>query len=144
VVPLPDLIKRGEELRTQGKLLSALSVFDQALLLDPTDVDVWNHKISILAELDRHSETLQACELALLADATNTYAWYNEGRALYFLKRYREALLAIDEGLLRDPEDIPMWEAKGNTLARLWRFRELWRVAARIHELQDAKREDHS
>jgi Flp pilus assembly protein TadD len=50
------LNKKGIVLGNQGKYNEAIKCFDEAIRLDPKDVDAWNNKGIVLGALGRISE----------------------------------------------------------------------------------------
>ena len=65
---IPDLIKRGNELIDEGKFEESLSYFDQALILQPNNPDLWNKKGVALRGLGRYDEALDCFNKSLQLD----------------------------------------------------------------------------
>lgn len=60
-----DLVKKGKTLLSNGKFEQALACFDQALLLDEGDPDLWNHKGTALRSLGRYNEAIDCFNKSL-------------------------------------------------------------------------------
>jgi tetratricopeptide (TPR) repeat protein len=65
---IPDLIKKGNELIEEGKFEESLSYFDQALILQPNNPDLWNKKGVALRGLGRYNEALDCFNRSLQLD----------------------------------------------------------------------------
>lgn len=66
---LENLIKKGIELLDNGKYEDALSYFDQALVLDSKDPDLWNKKGVALRSLGRYEEAIECFNKSLSIEA---------------------------------------------------------------------------
>jgi len=62
---ITDLTKSGKKLLDAENYNDALSFFDQALLQDPTNPDLWNYKGIALRSLGRYAEALQCYNKSL-------------------------------------------------------------------------------
>ncbi|MEC7710795.1 MAG: tetratricopeptide repeat protein [Thermoproteota archaeon] len=62
------LIKKGTENLHEGNFESALSFFEQALLLDPKNPDLWNQKGIALRSLGRYDEASECYNKSLQLD----------------------------------------------------------------------------
>ena len=60
-----DLTKSGKYLLDAGNYNDALSFFDQALLDEPTNPDLWNYKGIALRSLGRYDEALECYNKSL-------------------------------------------------------------------------------
>jgi len=68
VTELETLIQNGLENIKNGDFEKALSFFDQALLLNPDDPDLWNHKGITLRSLGRYDEASECYNKSLQLD----------------------------------------------------------------------------
>ena len=62
------LIQKGTENLREGNFESALSFFEQALLLKPDDPDLWNQKGIALRSLGRYDEASECYDKSLRLD----------------------------------------------------------------------------
>ena len=54
-----ELVLNGQKLLEDGKFEEALCYFEQALLMDQNDPDLWNFKAIALRSLGRYEEALE-------------------------------------------------------------------------------------
>jgi Flp pilus assembly protein TadD len=71
---IEDLLKKGKTLLVQGIFEEALSYFEQALLLDQNNAEIWNQKGAALRSLGRYDEALECFNKALELDPADKYA----------------------------------------------------------------------
>ncbi len=57
---IKELVRKGQVLLDEGRYEDALDFFEQALLLNQNDPDLWNHKGVALRSLGRYEESM-AC-----------------------------------------------------------------------------------
>jgi Flp pilus assembly protein TadD len=69
-----DLLKKGRLLLVEGKFEDALSYFEQALLMDQNNAEVWNQKGAALRSLGRYDEALECFNKALQIDPADKHA----------------------------------------------------------------------
>ncbi|MGQ0772383.1 MAG: tetratricopeptide repeat protein [Nitrososphaerota archaeon] len=74
MVDLEDLIKKGKALLVEGNFEQALSYFEQAVLLDQSNAEVWNLKGASLRSLGRYDDALECFNKALELDPSDKYA----------------------------------------------------------------------
>ncbi len=65
---IQDLVKKGQTLLDDGKFDEALSCFEQALLLNQNDPDLWNYKGVVLRSLGRYEESMECFNKSLQID----------------------------------------------------------------------------
>jgi len=65
---IQDLVTKGQSFLKDGKFNDALSFFDQALLLNPDDPDLWNHKGITLRSMGRYEEAMECFNKSLKID----------------------------------------------------------------------------
>ena len=59
------LVKKGQSLMNEMKFDDALGFFEQALLLNQNDPDLWNHKGVALRSLGRYEESMNCFNKSL-------------------------------------------------------------------------------
>lgn len=65
---IQDLVTKGQEFMDDGKFDEALGYFEQALLLNPQDPDLWNFKGVALRSLGRYQESMECFNKSLEID----------------------------------------------------------------------------
>jgi len=68
VTEIKILIQKGTENLREGNFESALSFFEQALLLEPENPDLWNQKGIALRSLGRYDEASECYNKSLELD----------------------------------------------------------------------------
>ena len=63
-----ELIAKGKSLLEEGNFEDALSNFEQALLQNPSDPDMWNFKGAALRSLGRYDEAIECFNKSLSID----------------------------------------------------------------------------
>jgi tetratricopeptide (TPR) repeat protein len=124
-----------------GRDEEALIPADRALALDNTFVEAWFNKGMALLHLRRYEKALAAFERTTTLDPMDAWHWRMQGETLFRLRQYQQALAAFERAIALDPSNSYLWRRKGETLFRLWRFIEVFKVAAKLTDLQEAQRE---
>jgi len=65
---IQDLVAKGQSFLKDGKFNDALSFFEQALLLNLNDPDLWNHKGITLRSMGRYEEAMECFNKSLKID----------------------------------------------------------------------------
>jgi len=68
------LTKRGRNFLEEGKFEEALDLFEQALLLNQQDPELWNNKGVTLRSLGRYEEALECFNKSLAIDPRDNQA----------------------------------------------------------------------
>lgn len=71
---IASLVKKGQSLMSVGKFDDALGFFEQALLLNPDDPDLWNYKGVVLRSLGRYEESMECFNKSLEIDPRDKHA----------------------------------------------------------------------
>ncbi|MCX5644878.1 MAG: tetratricopeptide repeat protein [Phycisphaerae bacterium] len=103
---------------------AALSLFEEALALDPEFAYPWDGKGNVLFDQKRYDEALAAYEKAITLDPESATPWNGKGNVLVSLQRYEEALAAYEKATTLAPENAIPWNGKGNVLLSLQRYDE--------------------
>jgi len=67
-----DLVKSGKRYLDEGNYNNALSFFDQALSIEPTNADLWNLKGIALRSLGRYDEASDCYNKSLEIEPRDT------------------------------------------------------------------------
>ena len=62
---IDNLISQGKKLLDDNKFEDAIGFFDQAILLDPANPDLWNYKGVALRSLGRYEEAIDCFNKSL-------------------------------------------------------------------------------
>ena len=65
---IQDLVAKGQSFLKDGKYNDALSFFEQALLLNSSDPELWNHKGIALRSIGRYEEAMECFNNSLKLD----------------------------------------------------------------------------
>jgi Flp pilus assembly protein TadD len=68
VTKIEELVLKGKKLLEQNKFEEALGFFDQAVLLNQNDPDLWNLKGITLRSLGRYNEAIECFNKSLEID----------------------------------------------------------------------------
>ena len=63
-----DLVKKGKNLLDENKFEESLGFFEQALLLNQSDPELWNYKGIALRSMGRYDEALECFNKSLELD----------------------------------------------------------------------------
>jgi Flp pilus assembly protein TadD len=74
VPDVAELVKKGKTFLKEGSFEEALSCFEQALLLEQNNAEIWNQKGATLRSLGRYNEALECFNKALELDPSDKYA----------------------------------------------------------------------
>lgn len=74
MVQISDLVKQGQSLMDDGKFDDALGFFEQALLLNQNDPDLWNNKGIALRSLGRYEESMECFNKSLDIEPRDKFA----------------------------------------------------------------------
>ncbi len=71
---IQDLVKKGQSFLEDGKFTEALDFFEQALLLNQDDPDLWNSKGIALRSMGRYEEAMECFNKSLEIDPRDKHA----------------------------------------------------------------------
>ncbi len=74
VAQIHDLLKKGKSLMDDGKFEDALGFFEQALLLNQNDPDLWNYKGVVLRSMGRYEESMECFNKSLEIEPRDKFA----------------------------------------------------------------------
>ena len=113
------LFKKGINLMADEKLEEATAVFEQALRIDPDNVETLLKLGYTRFHLDDHSEALKTYDRILDIDVTNPEAWNLKGLVHYEQKNYSKALDSVEKAIETDPTFGMAWYNKSCFLSLL-------------------------
>jgi len=71
---IKDLIDQGKSLLEESKFDLALGFFEQALLLNQNDPDLWNYKGVVLRGMGRYEEAMDCFNKSLSIDPRDKFS----------------------------------------------------------------------
>ena len=71
---IQELVSQGKTLLEDGQFDDALGFFEQALLLNQDDPDLWNYKGITLRSLGRYEEAMDCFNKSLKIDPRDRYS----------------------------------------------------------------------
>lgn len=71
---IPELVGKGKQNLEEGNFETALSFFEQALLVNPLDPDLWNFKGSTLRSMGRYEEAIESFNKSLEIEPRNKHS----------------------------------------------------------------------
>lgn len=113
------LFKKGINLMADEKLEDAIVVFEQALRIDPNNVETLMKLGYARFHLDDHNEALKVYDKILDIDVTNPEAWNLKGLVHYEQKNFAKALDSVDKAIESDPTYGMAWYNKACFLSLL-------------------------
>ena len=113
------LFKKGINLMADEKLDDAAIVFEQALRIDPNNVETLLKLGYALFHLDDHAEALKVYDKILDIDVTNAEAWNLKALVHYEQKNYSKALDGAEKAIESDPTYGMAWYNKACFLSLL-------------------------
>ena len=69
-----DLVLQGNSFLESGNFDEALSFFEQAVLLDPKNPDLWNYKGTALRSMGRYAESMECFNNSLKLDPRDKFS----------------------------------------------------------------------
>ncbi len=97
------LFKKGINLMADEKLDDAVVVFEEALRIDPENIETLMKLGYARFHLDDHGEALRVYDKILDIDVANPEAWNLKGLVHYEQKKYGKALDAVEKAIESDP-----------------------------------------
>jgi len=109
----------GEEFMASRNLEAAITCFDRAIQLDPTNEYAWGGKALALDYMKRYENALECYNKALECNRDNAITWHNRGLTLASLKMLRESIESFEKALEINPNYAKAWYNKGRLLEKL-------------------------
>ncbi|MBD1915693.1 MULTISPECIES: tetratricopeptide repeat protein [Cyanophyceae] len=116
-----------------GRFQDALELFEQALALQPHDVESWLNRAEALTCLSRYEDALASLEqVQTLAGFATTRLLVQKAVVLIWLNRLEAALTCCNRALWLNPDHSQAWLFRGVALQRLGRNKEAHRSYRRV------------
>ena len=142
-------VTKAKDLRLNGSTDEAISAYDRALQIDPSNETVWTYKAQELAFSGRDEESLRAFEktLGILEEKLkmnpqDAKAWMKKGRALSSLGRQNEsnqahemAVQIFNQSIQKNPRNVSLWRNMAEALMNLGRWEEGLQALNRVTEI---------
>ncbi len=116
---LKRLYKKGTNLMADEKLEDAIDVFEQALRIEPKNIESLLKLGYARFHLNDHAEALRVYDRILDIDVTNAEAWNLKGLIHYEQKNYAKALDATEKAIESDSGFGMAWYNKACFLSLL-------------------------
>ena len=113
------LFKKGINLMADERLEDAIVVFEQALRIDPDNIETLMKLGYARFHLEDHGEALKVYDKILEIDVTNPEAWNLKGLVHYEQKNFSKALDSVDKAIESDPTYGMAWYNKACFLSLL-------------------------
>ncbi|MDH3340776.1 MAG: tetratricopeptide repeat protein [Nitrosopumilus sp.] len=113
------LFKKGINLMADEKLEEAVFVFEQALRIEPDNIETLMKLGYARFHLEDHGEALKVYDKILEIDVTNPEAWNLKGLVHYEQKNFSKALDSVDKAIESDPTYGMAWYNKACFLSLL-------------------------
>ena len=113
------MFKKGVNLMADEKLEEAVVVFEQALRIDPDNIETLMKLGYARFHLDEHGEALKVYDKILDIDVTNPEAWNLKGLVHYEQKNWAKALDSAEKAIESDPTYGMAWYNKACFLSLL-------------------------
>ena len=81
------LLRKGRSYASRTRYKEAITYYEKALSLDPTNPEAWYLRAVVFIETGRNTEALADCEHAIMLNQNFADAWSKKGHALYNLER---------------------------------------------------------
>ena len=114
-----DIFNIGLEKAQAGDLERALSLWQEAVALEPNFAPAWHNLGSAYAYLNRLSEAIQSFDQALAINVNDYVSWSDRGNALFRLQRWQEAIISWDRVIGIQPDCHQVWYRRGLALEKL-------------------------
>ncbi|CAG9328043.1 unnamed protein product [Blepharisma stoltei] len=117
-------INKGHVFYDLKRYQEAIECYNEAILLDPNNINYYSHKGNSLCKLKRYLEAIECYDEEIKLNPNNADSYWKKGYALNELGRYPEALENYDEAIKINPYYYKFYYDKGNTFYALQRYQE--------------------
>ena len=112
-----SLIMKAADAASVGELGKAISLYEDAIELEPERFELHVSYALALLEEGYHKDALEATERALELETQEASVWYARGRVLRLTNQKQEAMECLEEATTLNPNLIPAVYEKGMLLA---------------------------
>ena len=116
---IKKLFKKGVNLMADEKLDDAIEIFEQALRIEPDNVEILMKVGYARFHLEDHLDALKIYDKVLEIDITNPEAWNLKGLVHYEQRKYAKALDAVNKAIESDKTYGMAWYNKACFLSLL-------------------------
>ena len=116
---IKKLFKKGVNLMADEKLDDAIEIFEQALRIEPDNIEILMKLGYARFHLEDHLDALKVYDKVLEIDVTNPEAWNLKGLVHYEQKKYAQALDAVNKAIESDKSYGMAWYNKACFLSLL-------------------------
>jgi len=116
---IKKLYKKGVNLMADEKLDDAIEIFEQALRIEPDNVEILMKLGYARFHLEDHLDALKVYDKVLEIDVTNPEAWNLKGLVHYEQRKYAQALDAVNKAIDSDKSYGMAWYNKACFLSLL-------------------------
>ncbi|GHO72781.1 hypothetical protein KSD_05520 [Ktedonobacter sp. SOSP1-85] len=114
-----QLVAQAQQQLQQNNQPYALQLLEQALQVQPTNVEALTLKCQLLGSLGRTREAFTAVDQLIQVDANNALGWSMRAVLLNNSGQYQAALVAIERSLELNPNNPETYGIKTNIMASL-------------------------
>jgi tetratricopeptide (TPR) repeat protein len=114
-----SLAQKGDLSYSEGLYQEALTAYNNSVLQDPYNSNVWNKLGETQAHLGQYSEAADSFDRAIKLDPYFSRAWVNKGDALKQLGKIEDAITMYDRAIAINPNDLHALVNRGINLEEL-------------------------
>lgn len=115
---ISEFLNQGQRCINLGNPKDALVHFENALRLEPKNIEANLKKGNILGKIGKYDLAIKSYDTALSIEPENVLALLNKGLALHYLQEYQNAIVCYDMVLKLKPENPIALYNKASSLAK--------------------------
>ena len=116
---LMDLNDKGDSLYALGQYQDAITWYDKALEINPSDIATLIDKGDSLYALGQYQDAITWYDKALEINPSELDVLYYKGNSLYALGQYKEAIIWYDKALVIEPDNEDILKYKNAAINQL-------------------------
>ncbi|CAL4122644.1 unnamed protein product [Meganyctiphanes norvegica] len=105
------LKNKGNEYLGAGRALEALDLYNQAVVLDPSNHLIYSNRCAALTQLEEYQEALKDADRVLKLMPGWPMGYFRRGTALVYMQQYQLATETYQKGLALLPDNVQLREA---------------------------------